>query len=259
MEISTLIRTDCQPSAATKRVYEKDHRFSFHAHDATQLIFASSGTFSGRVDSQVFSVPPGYGFLVSPRVGHSLICPSGEVEVRDVRFPDEVLPCGTKSRLVKISPLARQIVEFLVQTPPNHWADQLVARTGGILLAHLRSAPGPWLNCPLPQDRRLLRIARHLLDHPDDVMTLCEWAQIVGASTRTLGRLFPMETGLTFLEWRSRAKLIDAVRRLESGNSIQRISMDLGYESTSAFSQMFKRFAGTSPSRYLKLARSGTA
>lgn len=253
--MSELLHKACRPVFAVERTYARGHAFSFHAHDTTQLVFALAGTFSGRVANLSFSVPPGHGLLVSASVGHSLICPSGDLRICDVRFCSELVPADTQFRLVKVSTLAREIACFLAATPESRWTDPVVQRTGEMLLPHLHHVCGPWLNCPMPQDRRALRIARHILEHPEDMTTLDRWSRLVGASTRSLGRLFPQETGLSFTEWRSRAKLIEAIRRLEQGSSVQEVALDLGYDSTSAFSQMFRRVTGTAPSRYLKLAQ----
>jgi AraC-like DNA-binding protein len=58
------------------------------------------------------------------------------------------------------------------------------------------------------------------------------------------------ETGLTFGAWRQQARVLEAMGRLGSGAPVTEVALDLGYESVSAFSAMFRRAAGTSPRRY---------
>ena len=77
-----------------------------------------------------------------------------------------------------------------------------------------------------------------------------QWASSANASARTLARLFLAETGLTFGAWRQQARVLEAMGRLGSGAPVTEVALDLGYESVSAFSAMFRRAAGTSPRQY---------
>jgi AraC-like DNA-binding protein len=106
------------------------------------------------------------------------------------------------------------------------------------------------LDLPLPRDARLGRICRALSAEPGTTRTLSEWGRDAGASPRTLARLFVKETGLTFAAWRQQARLLAATAMLGAGEPITRIALDLGYESPSAFTAMFKRALGAPPSHY---------
>jgi AraC-like DNA-binding protein len=89
-----------------------------------------------------------------------------------------------------------------------------------------------------------------LLEQPGDPRTLDEWAPSTNASPRTLARLFVAETGLTFGAWRQQARVLEAMGRLGGGQAVTDVALDLGYDSVSAFSAMFRRAAGVSPSAY---------
>ncbi|MNI29118.1 DNA-binding transcriptional regulator SoxS [compost metagenome] len=56
---------------------------------------------------------------------------------------------------------------------------------------------------------------------------------------------------MSFGQWRQRACVVLALTRLSSGDSITRIALDFGYESPAAFSTMFRRILGQSPTAYL--------
>ncbi|MEQ8194171.1 MAG: helix-turn-helix domain-containing protein [Rhodospirillales bacterium] len=45
-------------------------------------------------------------------------------------------------------------------------------------------------------------------------------------------------------------RLLAALERLATGQSVTIVAMDLGYDSPSAFTSMFKRTLGKSPSAY---------
>ena len=99
-------------------------------------------------------------------------------------------------------------------------------------------------------DKRARRITDTLLDYPSDTRTLQDWARELGASERTLARLFSRETGMTFGQWRQQVKLLAALARLARGESVTAVAFDLGYASQSAFIAMFRRALGRTPGRY---------
>ena len=75
-------------------------------------------------------------------------------------------------------------------------------------------------------------------------------AQGVGASKRTLERIFRAETGVTFGQWRKQLRLLEALRQLAAGEPVTNVALRVGYESPSAFIAMFRNALGTTPSRY---------
>jgi AraC-like DNA-binding protein len=56
---------------------------------------------------------------------------------------------------------------------------------------------------------------------------------------------------MTFGRWRQRLQILIAMQRLTAGSSVQTVSLDLGYETPSAFITMFKKTMGKSPRRFL--------
>ena len=102
----------------------------------------------------------------------------------------------------------------------------------------------------MPRDGGLRSLCQALLKAPGDQRSLAVWARQLNASTRTLARRFHRETGLSFGAWRQQARVLEAMGRLGGGEAVTQVAFDLGYESVSAFSAMFRRAAGTTPSHY---------
>ena len=73
-----------------------------------------------------------------------------------------------------------------------------------------------------------------------------------GASRRTMERLFRAETSMSLGQWLRRRKLLDALRRLAAGESVNAIAFELGYNSPSAFIAMFRRELGQTPKGYFE-------
>ena len=102
----------------------------------------------------------------------------------------------------------------------------------------------------MPRDGRLRSLCQALLDAPGDQRPLEAWAGTINTSARTLARRFQSETGLSFGAWRQQARVLEAMGRLGSGESVTEVALDLGYESVSAFSAMFHRATRASPSQF---------
>ena len=62
--------------------------------------------------------------------------------------------------------------------------------------------------------------------------------------------LFKAETGMTYSKWRQRLTVQIAMTKLGRGEQIAKIAADLGYESPSAFTYMFRENTGDTPSMY---------
>ena len=101
----------------------------------------------------------------------------------------------------------------------------------------------------MPSDRRLRPIAAELLKNPACGLSIEEWGGRVGASGRTLARLFIAETGLSFTRWRTQCRLLLARARLAEGESVTTVAHAMGYASDSAFIAMHRRVYGESPAR----------
>ncbi|MCP3680546.1 MAG: helix-turn-helix transcriptional regulator [Gammaproteobacteria bacterium] len=105
---------------------------------------------------------------------------------------------------------------------------------------------------PKLETLRLKRIAQALQKNPDNNNTLADWGQIVGASSRTLTRLFLKETKMNFQQWRTQFRLLKSIEWLAQGMTIQQISQQLGYANSGAFIHMFRKAFGVTPKCYFK-------
>ncbi len=82
---------------------------------------------------------------------------------------------------------------------------------------------------------------------------LDDLALAAGASSRTVTRLFPDETGLTFREWRRRARIMAAAEMLSSGSRpVKDVSSRFGFSSTAAFGHAFREVMGHDARRVSK-------
>ncbi|MGR9363679.1 helix-turn-helix transcriptional regulator (plasmid) [Rhizobium leguminosarum] len=85
---------------------------------------------------------------------------------------------------------------------------------------------------------------------PANSLTLPEWGARFGASERTLARIFRVETGMGFRDYRRQVQMHAAVGLLIEGASITDTAAELGYESTPAFIHAFRITIGVTPGRF---------
>ena len=115
------------------------------------------------------------------------------------------------------------------------------------------------LGVPLPHpqtgDKRLRALCEAVLRAPAERATLADWAADIGASERTMARLFREELGTSYQQWRQQAVLAHALPLLARGTPVSEVAAASGYASDSAFSAMFKAAMGHSPSRFAASVR----
>ena len=63
-----------------------------------------------------------------------------------------------------------------------------------------------------------------------------------------MARLFQRELGMSYGEWRARARVMLSQQCLAQGQPILNVALEHGYQSASAFTAMFKRILGYAPS-----------
>ena len=91
-----------------------------------------------------------------------------------------------------------------------------------------------------------------VLRAPGERGQLREWGAAVGASERTMARLFREELGTSYQQWRQQAVLAHALPQLARGMPIAHVAAAAGYATDSAFSAMFKRAFGVPPGQFLR-------
>jgi AraC-like DNA-binding protein len=124
------------------------------------------------------------------------------------------------------------------------------ARLHRVLVDELDEAHEQPLQLPEPHDDRLQTIARMLHENPADNASLTEFGKPIGASTRTLSRLFRDELGMTFYEWRTQLRIYHALVVLAEGHDITRTAYACGWSNPSSFIAAFTKIIGTTPGRY---------
>lgn len=223
-----------------------------HVHDQAHLMYTVNGVLEVTTHEGVWYVPPKQAIWIPPRVEHQARA-NGEatLQVVIVELPSG-LPCPeAATRMVLISPLLRELLRCLRRGGTSYGEAELGSHVRALMLAELVFLEETALHLPALADRRLQTIQTTLHADPANDTALATWAQQLHLCSRSLARLFLKETGTSFSTWRQHTRLMLALPRLAAGEPVTRVALDLGYASPSAFTRMFRRVLGVSPSEYL--------
>jgi AraC-like DNA-binding protein len=230
--------------------YFDGHHIEPHSHTWGQLIYAAEGVMRVHAGGYVWIVPPARAVWAPPGIEHE-IWAQGTFKMRTLYLAPtlaEGLP--PECRALEVSSLLRELVLRIVELNMLDSEKDVHRHLIGVLLDELVNAQTLPLTIRMPTDRRALAVAMRLQQDPADRSELAALANGSGASTRTLQRLFHVETGLRFTEWRQRIRLLHAVTVLGTGASVTRAGEEAGYASTSAFIAAFRKHLGQTPLQY---------
>ncbi|MEC4727504.1 helix-turn-helix transcriptional regulator [Shewanella sp. D64] len=225
---------------------------SFHQHHKCQLVMALSGFVKCKIADAIWVVPPNCAVWIPSQVPHCNKI-SSNAEVCMLFIDPDVDGMPDKSCTLSISPLVKELIIYLSGQEQCYLTDSSTAKLVEVLIDQLQVMPTEHFDFPTPAEPRLNAIALQLIATPADRRCVGEWARQHAMSERTLARLVKLETGLTFGRWRGQLHLVLALQKLTTGDSVQRIADELGYESVSAFITFFKKTLGRPPKQYMKL------
>lgn len=220
-----------------------------HEHERDQLLYATRGIMRLQTDREAWIVPRDGAVYIPAGIQHS-ISMHGAVEMRTLYIDaGKAKERAHALSVVAVSNLLRELILALSEEPIRYDQDGRGGLIAQMIELEIGRARELSLNVPLPKDERLQRLCAELLANPSDRRTLDAWSGAVGASTRTLARLFERDLGMSFSRWRQRIRFHNALEALSTGTPISRVAQQHGYRSASAFSAAFRKSMGTTPSK----------
>ncbi|MCF9047528.1 AraC family transcriptional regulator [Acinetobacter nectaris] len=231
--------------------YPSGYIEDMHQHDRIQLLHTLSGVIHVQTAEGIWVIPPTKGIWIPENKKHSITI-FGEVEARGVFVePFARADLNTQCSVVAIpkllSELINQAVEIKTDVLPHTRNERLLE----LILDELRFLKEIPFQLPEAQSNLLKKICNNIKKDLSIIPSLSDIAKQYYLSTKTLSRLFQKEMNLSFSIWLKQAKLLQALTDLEMKKSILSIALDLGYSSPSAFSYMFKREMGMTPTEYI--------
>jgi AraC-like DNA-binding protein len=234
------------------RRYPRGLRIDPHAHTWAQVLYAVSGVMWVEAGREALIVPPQRAVWLPAGTVHSIHMMS-EVEMRNLYLHERnVGHLSRRSDVFEINGLLRELITSIAQHERTQARDATYLDAAyRLAMLELGHAPRSSLRIALPDasDRRLDALCRAVIANPSIAISFEQHAASVGASVRTLARLFTRELGVGFTEWRRQVQLAVAVSGLAEGRAVSSIARSLGFQ-PSSFSDMFRRELGAPPTGF---------
>ncbi|TDU88737.1 AraC family transcriptional regulator [Kribbella voronezhensis] len=239
-----------QPEAPTVlRQLAGGERIDLHQHDNHQIVYAGAGVVSITTDRGTWVAPATRAIWVPAGTPHEHRA-YGETALHLVGLADNPLGLTTPAVLT-VHPLLRELIIAYTDDPADDSAAR--RRLRAVLLDQLRlSTEQTALRLPAARDGRLAAVCAILAADPADNRPLPALGSAVGASERTLSRLFRSEFAMTFPQWRTQLRLHHAVVLLAEGHPVTAVAHLCGWSTPSAFIDTYKEIFTTTPGRRVR-------
>ncbi|MET8857370.1 AraC family transcriptional regulator [Streptomyces sp. NPDC004579] len=223
-------------------------RLDPHSHAQGQLVYAAAGALATATERGTWVAPANRITWTPPHFAHAHRF-YGPTDVRLVVVPLDL--CGElvdHPSVFTVSPLLREALLALTDEPERRPGAH--RRLLAVIVDELADAAESSLHLPEPVDDRLRAATDLLHEDPARPATLAELGRAVGASERTLSRLFHAELSMSFHRWRTTLRIHHALAHLTDGMSVTDTAVACGWSNPSSFIDAFTEVVGQTPGRY---------
>lgn len=247
-------RADFTVTAKVQRM-PKGFIDKWHQHPWHQIVFPFEGILQTKVADSQFVIPHSGMLFIPAHTQHESFVLTDTQFIGIYLNPElnkelnKNYPLTTKA--ISVTPFLRELILQIKNCVSNSgMSEQEVSNLLTVLVDQISAGQAYKMTLILPSDRRLMTIFKALMANPQRDTKLSEWAEKVGASERTLSRLFTKELGMTFPLWRQHLRLISSLSLLETKLSVQEVAFKVGYNSDSSFIYAFKNLFKQTPQQY---------
>ncbi len=224
-----------------------------HRHDEHQIVYAARGVLAITTDAGSWIAPATHAVWVPAGTVHAHQA-HGSLELHLVGLPATDNPLGLEvPTVLAVGPLLRELIIAYTRAPHDDSPER--RRLRAVLLDQLRVSPQQPLHLPTPTRPQLQDLCDILRTDPADNRTLAALGKQVGASDRTLSRLFKSDLGMTYPQWRTQLRLYHALVLLADDVPVTTVAHLCGWSSASAFIDVFRRTLGHTPGTWFEKAR----
>lgn len=205
-----------------------------HAHRRAQLLYATAGLMMATAEDGTWVVPEGHALWIPPGLPHAVVMHGAVAMCSAYLAVEAIAGFPARARVIEVSALLAAALVALTAEPVLYDEAGRGGHLAALVLDEIGRAPETPLTLPLPCDPRLRRVCLRLIDDPARGLDLDAWAEQAALSRRTLTRGFRRETGLTFGQWRARARVVRALALAADGRGPRQVAAAVGYRSLQA-------------------------
>jgi len=191
-------------------------------------------------------VPARRAVWIPAKTPHSIVM-SGPVSIRTIYLRARIVQHLPRTCcVVNVASLLKELILHACRYPTLNRRSKIQAHLIDVIIDQLENLQAIPLQLPSPSDRRVLRVAAILEGDPGESLSLEKLCEQVGASKRTIERIFRQETSLSLGKWRQQLqlRLIRSLQLLAAEEKITTTALEAGYGTPSAFIAMLRKALG---------------
>lgn len=226
------------------------HDSGMHQHQKGQLLFAPQGCMRFALENAICMLPPTKAVWIPPQIPHRAMM-TNVVAYRSLYFDCTVFTCPNSITVIEVDALLKALIDKMALWEWDKPEKEMKNATT-LFWEEFYSARRHDYQLPLPSNRRFLKFRQQIMQDDFTPPDLTSLANFVGASTKTVTRLFKIETGMSYQDWKQQWRLLKAIELLSRGMQVNNVSHSLGFSSDSAFIAFFKQQTGQPPLSFMK-------
>lgn len=261
------------------------NRIRWHWHEEMEIIIINDGIAEVATDDDVYRIEPGQGVIINQNVLHSIYSADGNnctfyslVFHPAFLFGHKVGPLHTRF-LFPIQ--SGQLFKLMVLEEKNPWHERMINSINDAIAVNITKSFGyeiatrGYLCCfwaelisKLPQintvpdptghvsvdEQRVKQAMLFIRTHHAEPISLEEIAASVHISKSECCRCFSRTLQMTPFEYLMKYRILEATRKMaqpsQSPMSIADLALSVGFNNTSYFNKLFKKYLGCTPTYY---------
>lgn len=226
------------------------HDSGMHEHKKGQLLYAPQGCMTFALDNSICILPPTKAVWIPPHTSHRAVM-TNVVAYRSLYFDCSKYSCPDEIVMIEVNDLLKALIDKMALW---EWEieETKTQATSNLFWEEFYQAKQFEFSLPLPSDRRLTGFRKAMTKGDFIAPELNQLSQTVGASSKTITRLFKAETGMSYQDWRQQWRLLKAIELLCEERQVSDVAHCLEFSSDSAFIAFFKKQTGQTPLSFMK-------
>lgn len=226
------------------------HDSGMHQHQKGQLLFAPQGCMKFALEHAICMLPPTKAVWIPPEIQHRAVM-TNVVAYRSLYFDCTASQCPRDIEVIDVNAVLKALIDKMALWPWDKPEEEM-KNTLALFWEEFHVAERHAYQLPLPSNRRFAQFRKDMMQAsflPPDLTVI---AHSVGASTKTVTRLFKAETGMSYQDWKQQWRLLKSIEMLSRRMRVSDVSHHLGFSSDSAFIAFFKKQTGQPPLSFMK-------
>jgi AraC-like DNA-binding protein len=231
--------------------------YDWHAHPCHQITYARRGTTLIEGPDGHHLLPTAHAIWIPAETRHRTMIRN--LDGVSIYFDPACFPHDHTKR-IQTFPITTMVQEMLLHTlrwQPGSVEHTLIARSfyqtlSMLCMEQMQAKPDRLFTLPRATHPSIMRAMEAALANPGQA-NLSLALHHAGMSERSFRRHFHEETGMTWQDWMTQARLFHAANQLAEGRRVTEVAVDVGYASLSAFAKAFTKLMGVSPVRFRSL------